>query len=336
MKKKAISPVVATALLLVVAVMAVIGFQSWFTTFQSGINSDIEDNSNNVNSNKLSIDTLVGDSLYLNNQGKKNTSISSIKINGIDCEVNQNISGAESVDLSTCLKEFPNQKVKIIVQTDKGIVKKTLYNQKNSIQKKESIASFKVSDNAVGQQTLKVVFQTFNVNMDVNLTVQGDGITRTFKADPFYSQEIVDFGVDLAGKTIIMKTGNDSDLYKVEVKESNLTSFTGSDNWIKIKELSLYKNQLTNFKSSAAWIDLQRLTLSFNNLSSFVGRDEWEDLYILYLHSNNLTKFLGSSKWQDLHILAIGNNPLLVCPNANPSPNEWCKSGSDDCKCIIQ
>lgn len=43
--KKAISPVVATALLLVVAVVAVVGFQSWFATYQSGINTQVEQES---------------------------------------------------------------------------------------------------------------------------------------------------------------------------------------------------------------------------------------------------------------------------------------------------
>jgi hypothetical protein len=33
--KKAINPVVTSTLHLVVAVVAVVGFQSWFTTFQS-------------------------------------------------------------------------------------------------------------------------------------------------------------------------------------------------------------------------------------------------------------------------------------------------------------
>lgn len=33
LKKKAISPVVATALLLVVAVVSVVGFSGWFETF---------------------------------------------------------------------------------------------------------------------------------------------------------------------------------------------------------------------------------------------------------------------------------------------------------------
>ena len=40
--KKAISPVVATALLLVVAVIAVVGFQGWFGGFLSNMQSDAD------------------------------------------------------------------------------------------------------------------------------------------------------------------------------------------------------------------------------------------------------------------------------------------------------
>ncbi len=40
--KKCISPVVATALLIVVAVLAVVGFQGWFGTFSSKLFTDTE------------------------------------------------------------------------------------------------------------------------------------------------------------------------------------------------------------------------------------------------------------------------------------------------------
>ena len=43
MNKKAISPVVATALLLVVAVVAVVGFQTWFASYQSSVEAQVED-----------------------------------------------------------------------------------------------------------------------------------------------------------------------------------------------------------------------------------------------------------------------------------------------------
>jgi len=40
--KKGISPVVATALLLVVAVVAVVGFQTWFSSYQGGVETQVE------------------------------------------------------------------------------------------------------------------------------------------------------------------------------------------------------------------------------------------------------------------------------------------------------
>jgi len=44
--KRAISPVVATALLLVVAVVAVVSFQTWFGSFSSSTFSKVEIESN--------------------------------------------------------------------------------------------------------------------------------------------------------------------------------------------------------------------------------------------------------------------------------------------------
>ena len=65
MNKKTISPVIATALLLIVAVISVVGFGSWFGNFQSNINSNVEQSSNTKNT--IDLDTIVGNSLYINN-----------------------------------------------------------------------------------------------------------------------------------------------------------------------------------------------------------------------------------------------------------------------------
>jgi flagellin-like protein len=40
--KKGITPVVATALILVVAVVAVVGFSGWFSTFSSQVSVDVD------------------------------------------------------------------------------------------------------------------------------------------------------------------------------------------------------------------------------------------------------------------------------------------------------
>jgi len=53
--KKTISPVVGIALLLVVSVVTVVGFQIWFQTYQSVIFSNIEIESNSVQDDSLKI-----------------------------------------------------------------------------------------------------------------------------------------------------------------------------------------------------------------------------------------------------------------------------------------
>ncbi len=66
--KKAISPVVATALLLVVAVVAVVGFQTWFTGYNSATLAKVDSQSNSGAS--LTIERLeVGGSIYIKNAG---------------------------------------------------------------------------------------------------------------------------------------------------------------------------------------------------------------------------------------------------------------------------
>ena len=80
-QKKAISPVVATALLLVVAVVAVVGFQSWFTTYQSGINTKVEQQSNAGSA--LTIERLEGTSsvsYYVKNSATEAVQVNSVKI----------------------------------------------------------------------------------------------------------------------------------------------------------------------------------------------------------------------------------------------------------------
>ncbi len=78
-KKKAISPVVATALLLVVAVVAVVGFQTWFNNYQSGLNADVEKKSN-VGA-ALTVELLEADcSIYVKNTGTEDIDLSEVKI----------------------------------------------------------------------------------------------------------------------------------------------------------------------------------------------------------------------------------------------------------------
>lgn len=79
--KKAISPVVATALLLVVAVVAVVGFQTWFNTYQSGLNTKVEQES--AAGSSLTIERLEGTTtatVYVKNTATSNVLVDSWKV----------------------------------------------------------------------------------------------------------------------------------------------------------------------------------------------------------------------------------------------------------------
>lgn len=81
LNKKAISPVVATALLLVVAVVAVVGFQTWFDTFQSGQLVDVEQQAQSGSA--ISLELVETDMVYLRNRGTTDVNITQINVG--DC-----------------------------------------------------------------------------------------------------------------------------------------------------------------------------------------------------------------------------------------------------------
>ena len=117
-KKKAISPVVATALLLVVAVISVVGFQGWFTAFSSSVFTDVEVDTQK-SSSQVGVEDLVGDILYINSGD--NLSIKSISIGGTDCNINSSFSGLAKIDVSSCIENLTNPAANILVITDEGI-----------------------------------------------------------------------------------------------------------------------------------------------------------------------------------------------------------------------
>lgn len=83
--KKAIGPVVATALLLVVAVVGVVTLQTWFNSYQSGINSKVEVQSEAVL--VMSIESFIalgpgGDNatVYIKNTATQSITIADVKV----------------------------------------------------------------------------------------------------------------------------------------------------------------------------------------------------------------------------------------------------------------
>jgi len=124
---KCISPIVATALLLVVAVVAVVGFQSWFGTYSTKILSGVE--SSSVNDVRTSqIETIVGNNLYLKND-YENLTIKDIKVNGYSCfdsETNY-AKGILEINITDCISNLNVSTPDVVVITDKGLIEKKIY-----------------------------------------------------------------------------------------------------------------------------------------------------------------------------------------------------------------
>ncbi len=137
---KCISPIVATALLLVVAVVAVVGFQSWFGTYSTKILSGVE--SSSVNDVRTSqIETIVGNNLYLKND-YENLTIKDIKVNGYSCfdsETNY-AKGILEINITDCISNLNVSTPDVVVITDKGLIEKKIYVKHVNITETSSIS----------------------------------------------------------------------------------------------------------------------------------------------------------------------------------------------------
>ena len=126
--KKAISPVVAVSLLLVVSVGAVVSFQGWFSEFSSTLLVDVEKeiSSSSVN---LNPEGIVGNNLYFSNSGNSNISINSILINGKNCNLNNKSigQGLSKFNISVCIENATSPYQNLVVITENKIIEKTLY-----------------------------------------------------------------------------------------------------------------------------------------------------------------------------------------------------------------
>ena len=116
--KKGITPVVAVALLLVVAVVAVVGFETWYGTYSSGLFSNAEKTSQFEN---LNIQTVVGGSLYI----KGNGDIVKVESNGKDCHISGVYDNSmNQIFSSDCFVSGENN---IVVYTKQNVYSKKIY-----------------------------------------------------------------------------------------------------------------------------------------------------------------------------------------------------------------
>ncbi|MCB9370767.1 hypothetical protein H6501_04165 [Candidatus Woesearchaeota archaeon] len=131
-KKKAISPIIGTALLLVATIAAVVGFKIWFTSLSTGIHSDLE--TKTASTNNLDIENLVGAELYITNKGTTNESMKELLINGQPCVPSTELDlGVTNMDISSCIKRVNKEKIEISMITEKNILSKEYFIDLNAV-----------------------------------------------------------------------------------------------------------------------------------------------------------------------------------------------------------
>ncbi len=122
--KKGISAVIATILLLLLVVVALVGFQIWYQSFQSGFIVSVE--GQDRSSFDYGIDTIVGNVLYIKT-GDSNLTISKVQIDGIDCQINGTIQNMEALNISSCIENITTSTPEIVVVTENNIISKRVY-----------------------------------------------------------------------------------------------------------------------------------------------------------------------------------------------------------------
>ncbi|MDA3856507.1 MAG: hypothetical protein PF569_09710 [Candidatus Woesearchaeota archaeon] len=129
--KKAISPVVATALLLVVAVVAVVGFQQWFQTYNSGLMAGVDEQS--ATSSGITVEMVQNSSadaiVFLKNPST-NAVTADISISecptatgGTDVSITPGIN-TSGYTLTTCGIDT-GAKVTVVIKTDEAIYRES-------------------------------------------------------------------------------------------------------------------------------------------------------------------------------------------------------------------
>ena len=114
---QAISPVIATVLLLLVAIVGVATFLTWTQQYVSGVGVTAHEK----NEENLVVDRLIGDSLFIRSVGQNNT-IDSIRMNNRSCSLNEtNLQeGLNELQVS-CTPSIPTGEVEMVIVSDKGV-----------------------------------------------------------------------------------------------------------------------------------------------------------------------------------------------------------------------
>jgi hypothetical protein len=105
---KAVHPVVSVALLLVIAVLAVVGFQTWYDSFQTSTLVSIDQDTNNQIPSDIYVEDITTTKIFLNSHSGSST-ISNVEILSQNktrmCDIANTFevpTGLSTIDVTSC------------------------------------------------------------------------------------------------------------------------------------------------------------------------------------------------------------------------------------------
>jgi len=126
--KKSITPVVATILLIVVAVFAVVGFGKWFNSYESSTFTKIE-SSSIAGIGTINIEMLTPSYLYVLNKNNFPVNFTNIKIGSNDCNINGTLepNTVTEIFIGSCLFGLKKKSsmIDVVLITPENIFSKT-------------------------------------------------------------------------------------------------------------------------------------------------------------------------------------------------------------------
>ncbi len=116
MRKKGISSIVSLSLLLIVAIISIVSFQTWFVDLNSEFISDIDVKNNE---DTIEIKDSLGANIYLDSN--KGFNIAEVKFNGVSCNISGYYSsGIQELNITSCFSQSGLKSGEIFILTEDG------------------------------------------------------------------------------------------------------------------------------------------------------------------------------------------------------------------------
>jgi len=291
--KLGLGPVVAVALLIVVSVVAVLGFQSWFQTYSSSTFTSVETQSQSTDN--IDIQGIIGNNLYIKKSNNENLSINKITIDGIDC---LNIIGNHSeklieLNVSDCLENITTSTPEIVVHTDtsilqeqdyyKGPTSNSIINTPLPIPRNGLVAEYLFENSSnLGEDTS---------GSNNHGTIYG-GVTQVIGINGYASNFDGINGYLEPSTTFPEISSNKNWTYSINIKTTDYNAYLFNKGRY-LNSADTNKIQISNryvFVAHNYAVDYGNYTF-YNNL---ILNNNWNNLVITYTDSNNLSVYVNS------------------------------------------